>query len=164
MSELSERRLADLLKAELAQSSWTAAPWPRVSTRLFTRISRPSRRSGRRLLATAGVAIIAILAAGAVLPQNRDNALALIEKGAGINPWAGLTDAQQKKSVDATHERNAAFLRDFVQRHGDPRTLPVIKVQSEGIPPGTLRQAVAEAQVIVRGKVMNTSFAVDPSG
>src|ERR1700737_3910929 len=101
MSELSERRLADLLKAELAQSSWTAAPWPRVSTRLFTRISRPSRRSGRRLLATA---------AGAVLPQTRDNALALIEKGVGINPWAGLTDAQKQKSVDATHERNAAFL------------------------------------------------------
>jgi hypothetical protein len=99
-----------------------------------------------------------------VLPQTRDTALAFIEKGVGMNPWVGLTDAQKQKVVDATHERNAAFLRDFVRRHGDPRTLPVIKVQSEGIGPATLRQAVAEAQVIVRGKVMNTSFAVNPSG
>jgi hypothetical protein len=101
---------------------------------------------------------------GAVIPQTRDTALAFIEKGVGIDPWAGLTDAQKQKIVDAAHERNAAFLRDFVRRHGDPRTLPVIKVQSEGIPPATLHQAVAEAQVIVRGKVMNTGFAVNPSG
>jgi hypothetical protein len=164
MSELNEAQLADLLKAELARSSWSATPWPRVRTRLFTPIPKPSRRTGRRMLAAAGVALIALLAVGAVFPQTRDTALAFIEKGAGINPWAGLTDAQKQKSVDATHERNAAFLRDFVRRNGDPRTLPVIKVQSEGIPPATLRQAVADAQVIVRGKVTRTSFAVDPSG
>lgn len=164
MSELNERRLADLLKAELAQSSWTAAPWPRVRTRLFTPIFRTARPNARRRLGAAGVALIAIIAAGALLPQTRDTALAFIEKGVGINPWAGLTDAQKQKVVDATHERNAAFLRDFVRRHGDPRTLPVIKVQSEGMGPATLRQAVAEAQVIVRGKVVNTSFAVNPSG
>ncbi len=79
MSDLNERRLADSLKAELDQSSWTVAPWPRVRTRLSTPISRPSRLSGRRPLAI-GVALIAIIAAGAVLPQTRDTALAFIRR------------------------------------------------------------------------------------
>jgi len=87
-----------------------------------------------------------------------------MEKGLRINPWAGLTDAQKQKIVDQTHERNDEFLRDFVRRQGDPRTLPVIKVHSEEIPPATLATAVRQAQIIVRGKVMNTSFAVNPQG
>lgn len=164
MSDLDEGRLGTLLKADLGQWSWTTEPWPSIRTRLFVRGPKRSPLSGRRLLASAGAALVAAVAVGAVLPQTRDTARALIEKGLGTNPWEHLTDAQKQTMVDRVHERNAAFLRDFVRRYGDPRTLPVIKVHSEGQGPATLQEAISQAPTIVRGMVTDTSFVSNPSG
>jgi hypothetical protein len=159
-----EQLIGNSLKAELAKSSWTIAPWPRISLSLSAPISRQGQHRGRRLLAIAGVAVIAVVAVGAVVPQTRETARAFIQQKFGIDPWAGLSDAQKQAQVDQTHARNAAFLRDFVSRHGDPRTLPVIRVPDDQVAPATLREAVDEAQIVVRGTVTDTSFALNPQG
>jgi hypothetical protein len=80
------------------------------------------------------------------------------------NPWAGMTAAQKQATVDQTHAQNVKYLQDFEARHGDPGSLPVIKIASYQGSPATLGAAAAQASVIVRGVVQEVHFSADPQG
>ena len=82
----------------------------------------------------------------------------------GINPEAGLSDSQRQALHDAAHARNSQFLHDFVAGGGDPRSLPVVLVESYGAPPLTLADALAESDAVVQGTVRGVTFADNPSG
>jgi hypothetical protein len=80
------------------------------------------------------------------------------------NTWAGLTDAQKQAVVDDTHAKNVKYLQDFEAHHGDPRSLPTIKIESFRGPAPSLGGAATEASVIVRGVVQEVHFSIDPQG
>jgi hypothetical protein len=90
-----------------------------------------------------------------------------VANGAGKvpnNPDAGLTDAQRAAEVAATHAANDQFLRNFVAQHGNPHSLPVIRVGTWAAPPPTLAAAASRAQTIVHGTVQDVTFVPNPSG
>lgn len=78
--------------------------------------------------------------------------------------WAGLSDEQKQAVVDQTHAQNVKYLQDFEARHGDPRSLPVIKIETYQPPPASLGAAVAQATVIVHGTVRTVHFIASPEG
>ena len=80
------------------------------------------------------------------------------------NPEAGLSDAQREALHSAAHARNDAFLREFVARNGDPRSLPVIEIESYGAIPTSLPAAMSAATLVAEAHVANTTFAPDPRG
>lgn len=103
--------------------------------------------------------IAAALATSAVLAQSIGGVGKL-----PTNPEAGLSDAQREAIHQAAHARNNAYLANFVTQHRDPHSLPVVWVQSYAAPPVTLQAAARAAQVIVKGQVVHTDFAPNPSG
>lgn len=81
-----------------------------------------------------------------------------------FNPLAGLTDQQKQSMVDQAHQRNIQFLNDFESRHKDPRTLPIIKIDTFQPPAQSLGQGAINATSIVHGHVDAVDFVADPSG
>lgn len=80
------------------------------------------------------------------------------------NPWAGLSDAQKNAIVEQTHAQNMKYLQDFEARHGDPRSLPVIRIDTYQGPPASFGSAAAHATVVMQGVVREVHFAADPNG
>jgi hypothetical protein len=80
------------------------------------------------------------------------------------NPWAGLSDAQRQAMVDQTHTQNVKYLQDFEARHGDPRSLPVIKIDTFAGVPTSFGIAAAQAAVVMQGVVGAVHFTADPNG
>src|SRR2546421_4066144 len=109
----SERRLAVALKAGLAEFSAGAALWPAVRAGLPGAASPAAGPLRRRLAAAAGLTIVLIVVAGLLVPGSRTAAFAFVAQKLGINPEAGLTDAQREALHAQAHQRNAQFLRDF---------------------------------------------------
>ncbi len=116
-----------------------------------------------RLSILAGVAVAMVAVTGAIVVS--------MEAAAGggytkqpSNPWAGLTDAQRQADVDQAHARNVRYLQDFEARHGDPRSLPVIKVSTWQGPAPSLGSAAGQASAIVHGGVQSVRFVADPNG
>ncbi len=81
-----------------------------------------------------------------------------------FNPWGGLTDQQKQAQVDAVHAANVKYLEDFEARHGDPRSLPVIKLSTYQPPAASVGAATAQARLIVHGRVSSVHFIADPTG
>jgi hypothetical protein len=81
-----------------------------------------------------------------------------------FNPWAGLSDQQKQAEVDKTHAENARYLRDFQARHGDVRSLPVIKISTWAPPSKSVGAAAAQAGAIVHGYVETVHFTANPTG
>lgn len=116
-----------------------------------------SRR--RRLPAIAGVAIAFItVALGASI------AVAGAIGKSPFNPWAGLSDLQKQAVVDQTHAQNVQYLQEFEASHGDPRSLPVIKIPTYSPGAVSLGAGVEQATVIVHGRVDVVHFTADPNG
>jgi hypothetical protein len=80
------------------------------------------------------------------------------------NPWAGLTDSQKNDVVAATHARNVQYLQSFEARHGNPRSLPVIKIDTYQAPPQSFGAAATQATAVVHGAVRSVHFSADPNG
>ncbi len=80
------------------------------------------------------------------------------------NPWASLTDERKQAVVDQTHRANIAYLQAFEARHGDPRSLPVIRISTWQGPPPSVGTAIKQASYLVHGSVGSVHFTPDPSG
>lgn len=95
-----------------------------------------------------------------------DGLRALDEKPAGEpNPEAGMTDEERLALHAEAHAINARYLADFNARNGDPRSLPVVEVESYAGPSAvTLDEAVRESELIIRGKVVGVTFESAPGG
>lgn len=78
------------------------------------------------------------------------------------NLWAGLSHAQKNAIVEQTHAQNMKYLQDFEARHGDPRSLPVIRIDTYQGPPASFGSAAADATVVMQGVVREVHFAADP--
>jgi len=85
-------------------------------------------------------------------------------KGPVPDPWAGLTDSQKNDVVAATHAKNVQYLQSFEARHGDPRSLPVIRIGTYQAPPPSFGAAAAQATAVVHGVVRSVHFTADPNG
>lgn len=111
------------------------------------------------LFATTLIALAAAAAVAAVMAQTDTQ-----PKMFPPNPWAEKSDTERQADVDAAHKRNDEYLRAFIASEQDPRSLPVIEINSYAAPLADLSAAVAAADVIVRGVVEDTTFEVNPSG
>jgi hypothetical protein len=85
-------------------------------------------------------------------------------KGPRPDPWAGLSDARRNAVVDQTHAQNVRYLRDFEARHGDPRSLPVIRIDTFRGVPESLGIAAAQAAVVMQGAVRGVHFTAGANG
>jgi hypothetical protein len=110
-----------------------------------------------------GIAVIVVAAATAAMGVTAIASIVASDKNT-IDPWVGFTDQQKQAAVDQAHQRNVQYLNDFEARHGDPRSLPVIKIPTYQPGSMTVGLAVAEADVIVRGHVDAVRFTADPNG
>jgi hypothetical protein len=81
-----------------------------------------------------------------------------------FNPWAALSDQQKQADVDKTHAENARYLDEFQAKHGDPRSLPVIKISTWAPASASVGAAAAEADLIVHGRVESVNFTSNPTG
>jgi len=111
-----------------------------------------------------GLGVAAILVAGATVALGTTAIASTVSGKHPFNPWAGLTDQQKQAIVDQTHQRNVQYLNDFEAKHGNPRSLPVIKISTYQAGPMTMGAAVAQAEVIVRGHVDAVHFTAEPNG
>lgn len=96
-------------------------------------------------------------------------AFALVTAAAGTkshprDPWAGLSDAQKNAEIERTHAQNVKYLQAFEARHGDPRSLPVIKIDTFQGPPASFGSATAQASIVMQGVVGAVHFTADPNG
>jgi len=84
------------------------------------------------------------------------------------NPEAGMTEAQRQAYQQAVQQQaqdaNNKFLLDFQAKHGNLRSLPIIKVETFAAPPLSLGAASSSSTAIVVGTVSAVSFAANPSG
>lgn len=80
------------------------------------------------------------------------------------DPWTGLSDQQKQVEIDKTHAENVRYLDDFQAKHGDVRSLPVIKISTWAPPSLSIGAAVAQADVIVHGFVETVKFTANPQG
>lgn len=115
--------------------------------------------------ARAGIAAIAAVATVVTVALG----FSLLSAGAGTkshppDPWAGLSDAQKQAMVDQAHAMNVKYLQDFEARHGDPRSLPVITIDTFQGPPASFGSAAARATVVLEGVVGAVHFAAGPDG
>jgi hypothetical protein len=111
------------------------------------------------VLATTLIALAAAAAVAAVMAQTDTQ-----PKVFPANPWADKSDAERQADVDAAHKRNDEYLVAFIASKQDPRSLPVIEIDSYAAPLADLSSSVEAADVIVRGMVEDTTFEVNPSG
>lgn len=117
------------------------------------------RNSGSRvgglgiILAIATVGVISVVATA----QTQGNKVP-------SNPWQGLSDQQKQAIVDDTHKRNVQYLEEFESRHGDPRSLPVININSWAPMSSSLAKSVSGAAVVVHGRVVAVHFKAQSSG
>jgi len=83
----------------------------------------------------------------------------------GADPWAGLSDDEKQGQVDAPHSENDRFLEEFNAAGRDPRQLArIAPIDGWAAPPATLKEAVAEANLVVVGRVTAISFARHEGG
>lgn len=80
------------------------------------------------------------------------------------SPRAGLAGQQLAAIVAQAHARNARYLHDFVAQRRDPRSLPVIEVQTFAPAPLTLKQALSQATLVVHATVRTVTFQANPGG
>lgn len=119
-----------------------------------------AKRKTLRFATMSGVIVLVAglgvgLAAGVAGANNGKNV---------VNPDAGLSDAQRAAMQKAAHVRNDLYLKDFVVKHRDPHTLPVVEVPTYAAPPTDLAQARSAAALVVVGKVSDVTFQSSPSG
>lgn len=74
------------------------------------------------------------------------------------DPHVGLTEAEREEAISKLQQRNAAWARAFVARGNDPRSLPVVDLQTWSSGVMTLEEARAEAQFVVVGEVESQRF------
>lgn len=86
------------------------------------------------------------------------------EKGDAGNPEEGLTDEERAALHARSWELNELYLKEFVAKGGDPRSLPVVELQAYTPPPVSLAEGVRSATTILRGKVGRVDFASNPDG
>jgi hypothetical protein len=110
-----------------------------------------------------GIAVIVVAAATAAMGVTVIASIVASDKNT-VDPWAGLTDQQKQAVVDQAHQRNVQYLNNFEARHGDPRSLPVIKIATYQPGAMTVGVAVAQADVIVRGHVDAVRFTAAANG
>jgi hypothetical protein len=110
-----------------------------------------------------GIAVIVVAAATAAIGVTAIASIVASDKHM-VDPWARLTDQQKQAVVDQAHQRNVQYLNDFEARHGDPRSLSVIKISTYQPGSMTVGVAVAQADAIVRGHVDAVRFTADPNG
>jgi hypothetical protein len=113
----------------------------------------------RRHRPALGIAVIVVAAATAAIGVTAIASIVASDKHM-VDPWARLTDQQKQAVVDQAHQRNVQYLNDFEARHGDPRSLSVIKISTYQPGSMTVGVAVAQADAIVRGHV--DAFALLP--
>jgi hypothetical protein len=111
------------------------------------------------LLSTTVAALLLAAAAAAVMAQTGAG-----EKLFPPNPWAYKSDAERQAEVDAAHQRNNDYLASFIASGQDPRSLPVAEIEAYARPLQDLPSSIAEADVIARGLVEQTTFQPNPSG
>ena len=80
------------------------------------------------------------------------------------SPGTGLAGQQLAAIVAQAHARNARYLHDFAARRRDPRSLPVIEVQTFAPAPPTLKQALSQATLVVHATVRTVTFQANPGG
>ncbi|HEV2415528.1 MAG TPA: hypothetical protein VGX27_12020 [Candidatus Dormibacteraeota bacterium] len=80
------------------------------------------------------------------------------------DPEAGLSDSQRQAMHDAAHARNSRYLKEFVAAGRDPHSLPIVRVETYEAAPPNLGAALAAADAVVIGRVLNVTFADNPSG
>jgi hypothetical protein len=145
------RRLSDLPievpRFHRQQAATEAAP-----SRSLRERSRLRRRVPIGLVIAVCIALVVSMAAAAASGK------------VPFNPWAGLTDQQKQAEVDKAHAENTQYLQEFQARHGDVRSLPVIKISTWAPPSSSVGVATAQANAIVHGYVETVHFTANPTG
>lgn len=75
-------------------------------------------------------------------------------------PPGPATPAELDALVTASRAQHRQYLRDFIASGADPRSLPRVLIPATAPVPESLSEAVRRADVIVRGRVLSTSFAI----
>lgn len=79
-------------------------------------------------------------------------------------PSGPATSAEFDALVASAQQRHVEYLREFISSGHDPRALPRITISATAPRLATLEAAVAEADVIIRGRVESISFRPGTSG
>jgi len=117
-------------------------------------------RAFRATFLFAALTAILIVGFGAVRGREAPNESIILEDGS-VNPNADLSDPAVAFGLAITRQRSD-WLNEFVAEGRDPRELPlaIIEVDSWG-PPMTLPRAQREAQFVIQGRVLSTSYFSD---
>lgn len=113
----------------------------------------------RRVLVPVAVVVLAMAIASPVAV-----ALGVLAKLPTMFPDLGLSDAERQARVDVAHERGRRYLLDFVASGQDPRSLPRIYYATFAATPSTIDEVVSQAALVVRGTVIETTFAFSDDG
>ncbi len=79
-------------------------------------------------------------------------------------PLSRGSDTEYAQRITAGRTMQHRFVTDFVAQGRDPRSVPRISLPAYGLGPASLVEAVAQAEVIVVGRVEHTLFSPDPFG
>ena len=74
------------------------------------------------------------------------------------NPDAGLSDAEREANIRAFKERNEKWVADFSAKKLDPRTLPLVDIETYSRGATTPEEARAQADALVEGVVVRVNY------
>jgi hypothetical protein len=80
------------------------------------------------------------------------------------DPYAGITDEERRALISATWSAAANWVRDFQEKGGDPRSLPVENIEAFGLPVSAVSEALSQSDFAVEGRVLETRYEVDSTG
>jgi hypothetical protein len=79
------------------------------------------------------------------------------------NPDAGLSDEQRFANIAAFKAKNARWVSDFVASKRDPRSLPLVDLETYSPGATTITEARAQTELVIEGVVVRVEYS-SPAG